>query len=212
MTSKSSSETSEPGRSNGATPPRSAKKSGGSPFDDFEKLRAKNEAAFAGETEVSTSIRLGKPAKDLYFCCPTDPGMYLPAQVWTADEDAKRTYYVDADLWDLSDLQGGLRPVILCPWMGADGTLGLWCVSASDASEWAESARQAVAEAKNGYIRIQSDMKARKYRVFHPHSPIPARPWPDLALPDYCKGAFGSKVVTSESAALILQLRNLDTP
>jgi hypothetical protein len=94
--------------------------------------------------------------------------------------------------------------------MGADGTLGLWCVSASDTSEWAESARHAVAEAKKGYVRIQSDMKARMYRVFYPHSPIPTRPWPGLALSDYCKGAFGSKVVISEGDTLIRQLRNLD--
>jgi hypothetical protein len=142
------------------------KKSDGSPFDDFEKLRAKNTAAFAGETETSTSIRLGKPPKSLYFRCPTDQEMYLPAQVWVGDDDDRGPYFVDVDLRNLEDLQGGLRAVILCPWMGADGTLGLWPVSASDTSEWAESARHAISEAKKSWIRIQSDKKENRYRVF----------------------------------------------
>jgi hypothetical protein len=186
------------------------KKSGGSPFDDFEALRAKNTAAFAGETEISSSIRLGKPPKNLYFRCPTAPDMYVPAQVWTADDDNRKIYYVEAGLWDLEDLQGGLRPVILSPWMGADGSLGLWPVSASDTSEWAESARHAVAEAKKGWIRIQSDTRAQRYRIFYPHSPIQSRSWPGLALPDFCKSAFGSRVVITEDDQLIRQLRNIE--
>jgi hypothetical protein len=135
--------------------------------------------------------------------------MYLPAQVWVGDDDDRGPYFVDVDLRNLEDLQGGLRAVILCPWMGADGTLGLWPVSASDTSEWAESARHAISEAKKSWIRIQSDKKENRYRVFYPHNPVRSRPWPDLTLKDFCKGAFRSKVVTSEDDPLIRQLRNL---
>ena len=68
----------------------------------------------------------------------------MPAQIWQGDDDSKKSFFVTARLWNLEDLQGGLRAVLLAPWMGADGSLGLWAVPGSNENEWSTSALAAV--------------------------------------------------------------------
>ncbi len=190
---------------NGAAPPISA-----SPFDDMEALRKSNKEAFAGEKEGAALVVLGKPKKELYVLFHQDDSFYLPSYVWAQSDDSRVMYYVTNNLWTLEDLVGGLRAVILAPWLGADGSLGLWAVPASStAGTWYDSAQEILTAGRATYIRMQTDNKERKYRYYLPQKPVPKREWPPgLTLGDICKRAFGSRVVTNEDHELIRKLRN----
>jgi hypothetical protein len=203
-----------PSTSNAIDPPEpkpapKPRAKGKSPFTTIEELRGKNEKAFAGEVEVSSAVSYGRPDKAVYFRCPKDEGMYLQAKIWVDGKDQRKAYYVDPDMWDLEDLQGALKPVLLVPWMGANGELGLWAISLNDSSEWSESAHRAVAEAKEGWIRVQSVKEEGYYKIIYPKKPIKDRLWPEYTVLDFCAKAFGSRYVVSEDDALIRNLRNL---
>jgi hypothetical protein len=211
-TAKTESVLAQPALKPNGTGAAAAKKS--SIFDDMEAVRAANLAAFGGEQEeTATAIKAGRPSKSVYFRCPLDPGLYLPTQVWQSDEDSSKSYFVAAHLWHLEDLQGGLRSVLLCPWMGADGSLGLWPVPASGENEWSTSALSAIAAAKTQYVRVQSDRKLGRYRIFYPRQALPEKLFPPaLSLADFCSAVFGSEgVVDTEDHQLIRHLRGLDT-
>lgn len=182
-------------------------------FSDMAALRAETQAAFGGEVEeTATAIKAGRPPKTVYFRCPAEADMYMPAQVWQADDDSKKSFFITARLWSLEDLQGGLRAVLLAPWMGADGSLGLWAVPGSNENEWSTSALAAVTAAKTRWVRVQSDRKLGRYRVFNPHQELPDKPFPALSLGDFCASVFGGDgVVDSEDHKLIRRLRGLDT-
>jgi len=185
-------------RSNGALPPKS------SPFDDIEALRQSNKAAFGGEKEGPVVVTLGKPKKEIYVTFHNDDAFILPAYVWSETDDSRVMYYIANHLWDLEDLQGGLRAVILVPWLGSDGSLGIWAVPGSRH----DSGQEVLSVGRKGWVRMQTDANERRYRHFLPEKPVPHRDWPDLGFGDMLKRAFGSRVVDSEDHELIRKLRN----
>jgi hypothetical protein len=145
-----------------------------SPFDDMAQLRKQNQAAFKGEREGSSAVDLAMPVKELYVRFHPDNDYYLPSMVWSPTADRRRLYYVASSLWDLEDLQGGLRAVILAPWLGAGGEAGIWAASASEsARDWYTSAQEIITVGRGEWIRVQSDMSAGKYRYFRPEDPVP---------------------------------------
>jgi len=189
---------------NGAVPPTSA-----SPFDDMEALRKSNKEAFEGEKEGAAHVDLGKPRKELYVRFHEDDSFYLPSYVWAQSDDSRVMYYVVNNLWNLEDLVGGLRAVILAPWLGADGSLGLWPASASStAGKWYDSAQEVLSIGRKEWVRLQTDNKEKQYRYFLPKNPLPEKEWPRLSFGEICKRAFGSRVVASEDHELIRKLRN----
>src|SRR5215472_2067861 len=121
------------GRGNGAAPPTGPS----SPFDDMDALRKANKAAFEGEKEGAVVVLLGRPKKEIYARFHRDDDYYLSAYVWAETDDSRVMYFVTNNLWDLEDLQGGLRAVTLAPWLGSDGSVGLWPMPASsNAGSW----------------------------------------------------------------------------
>jgi hypothetical protein len=189
---------------NGAAPPSKP-----SIFDDMEALRKSNKAAFEGEKESASVVSSGKPKKELYIRFHPDDDFYLPSYIWAESDDSRKMYYIPNDLWTLEDLQGGLRAVILAPWLGADGSLGLWAASASSAAgDWYTSAQEVLEIGRKEWIRMQTDNKEKIYRYFRPKNPIPDRQWPELSFGEILKRAFGSRVVTDENHELIRKLRN----
>jgi hypothetical protein len=190
---------------NGATPPNKP-----SIFDDMEALRRSNKEAFEGERESASVVTPGKPKKELYVRFHPDDDFYLPSYVWAESDDSRKMYYIANDMWTLEDLQGGLRAVILAPWLGADGSLGLWAASGSSAAgDWYTSAQEVLEAGRREWIRMQTDNKEKLYRYYRPKNPIPDRKWPaHLDLGEILKRAFGSRVVTDENHELIRKLRN----
>lgn len=188
-------------RGNGAAP--------SSPFDDIEALRKSNKAAFGGEKEGPVTVILGRPKKEVYVRFRDDDAYYLPAYVWTVSDDSRVIYFITNNLWDLEDLQGGLRAVILAPWLGSDNSIGIWAAPASStAGSWYDSGQEVLAVGRREWIRMQTDTKERRYRYFLPTKPVPDRDWPDLNFGEMLKRAFGSRVVDTEDHELIRKLRN----
>ena len=180
-----------------------------SPFDDMEALRKSNKAAFEGEKETAVVVTLGRPKKELYVRFHLNEDFYLPSCIWAESDDSRKIYYIASHLWSLEDLQGGMRAVILAPWLGADGSLGLWPASASSAAgEWYTSAQEVLTVGKREWIRIQADNREKIYRYYTPKKPVPHREWPNLTFGEICKRAFGSRVVMDEDHELIRKLRN----
>ena len=207
------------GRGNGAMPlppPSAAAASDGeaapkkwSPFDDMKALRASNKAAFGGENEGPLSVTLGRPKKELYVRFRDDDDYLLPSQCWSETDDSRVLYYVTNNLWDLEDLQGGLRAVILAAWLGCDGTTGVWAAPGSSiAGSWYDSGQEILAIGRKGWVRIQTHNKEKRYLHFLPVNPVPDRDWPDISFGDMLKKAFGSRVVDSAEHELIRKLRN----
>jgi hypothetical protein len=182
-------------------------------FDDIDALRRRNAEAFKGETAGPVEIDLVKPVKETYVRFHPDPAFYLEACLWNSTAgktERRKLYYVDAPLWDLEDLQGGLKPYILAPWIGADKTLGLWPVSAGGnvgGGEWNEAAHEIVARGKLEWIRVQSDTNAKTYRWFLPHTPLAPPEWPPYKLGFWLQRAFGSRIITNENHEIIRKLR-----
>jgi hypothetical protein len=172
-------------------------------------LRQSNKEAFEGERESASVVTPGKPKKELYIKFHPDESFYLTSYIWSESDDSRRMYYIANNLWTLEDLQGGLRAVILAPWLGADGSLGLWAASASSAAgEWYTSAQEVLAVGKTEWIRMQTDNKEKIYRYYRPTKPLPDRQWPELTFGEILKRAFGSRVVIDEDHELIRRLRN----
>ena len=122
-------------------------------------------------------------------------------------------YYVDETLWELSDLQGSLKSTILAPWMLTDGTLGMWPISTREfgGADWRDSALDAVRQARSGWVRAQSDQKARRWRSYSPHESLDGRDWPHDLTPEKFYGRAFSKarLVQEADHNLIRRLRGL---
>jgi hypothetical protein len=183
-----------------------------SPFADIKKLRLRNKARIESESG-SISVTAGAPPNDKFFMCPPKDEWYLPAMVWVDPQDRRKVYYIGEGLWELSDLQGALKPVMLAPWMLADGTLGMWPISTREfgGADWRDSALEAVRQARTGWVRVQSDPKARRWRSFPPHEPLDRRDWPpDLSPEKFYERAFGkARLALTADHNLVRRLRGL---
>jgi hypothetical protein len=183
-----------------------------SPFDDMVALRKSNKAAFEGEREGVVAVTLDRPKKELFVRFHEDEAYYLPAYLWAESDDSRAMYYITNTLWDLEDLQGGLRAKILAAWLGADGSLGIWPVpAASSAGTWYDSGQEILAIGRKEWVRIQADNSPgqKRYRYFRPKNAIPDQTWPDISLGELLKRAFGTRVVENEDHPLIRRLRNV---
>jgi hypothetical protein len=182
------------------------------PFADIKKLRVRNKILIEGDGDHG-SVTPGPPPKDKFFICPDDDEWYLPAMVWADPQDNRKLYYIVEPLWELSDLLGVLKSVILAPWMLTNGGLGMWAISTKDfgGGDYRESALDAVRKARKGWVRVQSDQKERRWHSFDPHEPIPDRAWPtDLTPEKFYFKAFGqNRVVMGTDHSLIRRLRGL---
>src|SRR5215469_13589640 len=139
---------------NGATPLNKP-----SIFDNMDALRKSNKEAFKGERETASIVVPGKPNKELYIRFHPDDDFYLASYVWVDSDDSRKMHYIDNPLWTLEDLQGGLRAVILAPWLGCDGSLGLWAASASSAAgDWYTSAQEVLEIGRKEWIRMQTGL------------------------------------------------------
>ena len=210
----------EPASGNGTAPPPLGlgdidedDAAGSNPFADIKKLRVRNRALIEGDADHG-SITIGPPPKDKFFICPDDEEWYLPAMVWSDPQDGRKVFYIGEPLWELSDLQGVLRSVMLAPWMLTSGVLGLWPISTKDfnGGDYRETALDAVREARKDWRRVQSDQKERCWHHFPPHEPLPKRAWPaDLTPEKFYHKAFGkNRVVMNTDHPLIRRLRGLE--
>jgi hypothetical protein len=182
------------------------------PFADIKKLRVRNKTLIEGDGDHG-STTTGPPPKDKYLICPDDDEWYLHAMIWTDPQDSRRVYYITEPLWELSDLRGALKSVILVPWMLDNGALGMWPISTKDfgGGDYRESALEAVRKARKGWVRVQSDQKERRWHNFDPHEPLPDREWPaDLTPEKFYLKTFGkNRVVVDTNHPLIRRLRGL---
>lgn len=182
------------------------------PFADIKKLRVRNKTLIEGDGDRG-SVTTGPPPKDKFFICPDDDEWYLPAMVWADPQDNRKIYYIAEHLWELSDLQGALKSVILAPWMLTNGVLGMWAISTKDfgGGDYRDTALDGVGKARKGWRRVQSDQKERCWHNFPPREPIPDRPWPsDLTPENFYFKAFGlNRVVVDTDHPLIRRLQGL---
>jgi hypothetical protein len=181
------------------------------PFAEIKKLRVRNKTLIEGDSDHG-AVSMGPPPKDKFFLCPDDDDWYLHAMVWADPLDSRRIYYIAEPLWELSDLQGALRAVILVPWMLTNSMLGIWSISTKDfgGGDYRETSLDAVRKARRGWVRVQSDRKEKRWHNFEPHEALPDKTWPvDLTPEKFYRKAFGNRVVTSTDHPLVRRLRGL---
>jgi hypothetical protein len=177
---------------------------------NLEQYRfAQDFSAVAIDAKALTTIRVGKPSKDMWFQTHPDLGYRLPTPVIEL-KDAGELYLVDRALW--ASLQGEptFVPKVMVPAITRQGTVFIWPIRLPDADgqidSWSASAMAAADGARGKWTRMCANREARGYDIRTAaigQTPI----WPEKTLADLLSIAFKSKVISDAAHPVLRNLR-----
>ena len=178
------------------------------PFNP-ESLRLKPDAfEEVGVKKLITHVAAEKPGRQPFVRTHKGKSYWLETAVLEV-EDLRETYLVNPGLWD--DLAGEIVPKLLVTTITLTGNLSLWPIglprSDGRTSTWHESALAAARAARDHWVRVQSDMSLRAYRVQVATGKLPEPEWPDLSFQQILAIAFRDRFIDTLDHPVLRKLR-----
>jgi hypothetical protein len=122
------------------------------------------------------------------------------------DENSGDVYLVASEIELPADLLNKVDFISVVTAMTADGSLFLWPHKDS-MNSWHVSARIAIREASNRWVRVSSDKSSNGYLLEFPMVAPPEPVWPPMTFTEILEKAFDSRFIDSLKHPLIKKLR-----
>ena len=178
------------------------------PFDPASLRLDLDYTSTTAVERVITTVKVGRPDKQVFFRVHPDAGMRLNTAVlrWTEDS---QIYLVQPQL--RAALPGEIDFVTLYTVIDRSGNLSLWPVKLPGEdgriNSWPESARRIAELATKSWVRAKSDMMAKAYAAERAIGSIPDPIWPDISLADLLRLAFEGRNIDREDHPILLKLK-----
>jgi hypothetical protein len=180
-------------------------------FANIESLRLASGSRSSAVTEILTHIPVRKPGKGEFFRVHPEHTMALDTVIYEDPEDRNQTYLVPPAMREF--LQGQTKDVLLLTAINRQNVLFLWPLTipldSQPVNPWQTSARDAAELGKTLWVRMQSDMSLKAYRVFKAEGLINDPVWPGKPLSDILEIAFRNHVIDDMDHPLVRRLRGL---
>jgi hypothetical protein len=177
-------------------------------FQDLAALRLDRIDSTLGVVEVLSRVSVRKPNRHEFF--RVHPAFVLDTTVFT-DKDERESYLVTPSM--RGALVGEARPVLLVLAITRQGALLIWPVSLPSEdgrrNAWTESAQEAMALAKEHWVRLMADMSWGGYRIYKAEGQLSDPVWPENLFEELLEIAFRNKVIESEDHPIVRRLRGL---
>jgi hypothetical protein len=156
--------------------------------------------------QVITTIRVERPGRNTFFRVHAD---WVPPSYWVLERKDPTEYYV-VDIKAVPELVEEAAIRMLVPGITRDGDLFIWPVKTPDHDRpetWAESARAAVKLARPSWIKIRSNMRARRYDILRATGYTDEPEWPIASVEEMINLAFEGRVINSPEHPVVKALR-----
>jgi hypothetical protein len=177
-------------------------------FTDLAALRLDSTDSTAGAVEILSHVPVRKPTRIEFF--RVHPEYALDTTVFT-DKEERESYFVAPAM--RSALVGEARPVILVPAITRQNALFIWPVPLPSEdgrrNAWTETAQEAMAQAKEYWVRIMPDMSLGAYRIYRAEGQLSDPVWPDKTFEEILEIAFRARAIDSLDHPVVRRLRGL---
>jgi hypothetical protein len=179
-------------------------------FDDIKALALSPADGGGTMREVLTHVPLERPNRQEFFRAHPDPAWSLTTSVIFDEENFGRDAYLVLPNMRAA-LLGDARPVLLIPLITRQGVFKYWPLKLplddGRTNSWFDSARQALALSKEGWICMKPDGALRAYRVLRAVDELPGPIWPDKQPNELLEIAFRGRIIDSEDHPLVRRIR-----
>jgi hypothetical protein len=173
-------------------------------FDIYDPANYDIDQAEALPAERKLKVKLRRPHK-MVFIRAADPDFFRFKTRLLRFEDREDVYNIVPHLW--ADLEEDSDEVDVFLLIDLDGVLYLWSIPRNSDSDWYTSARQAVEEARERWVRIVSVRVEGRYKTVPARSQLEDPVWPDLRPRDFLEAGFKGRTITSLQHDAIARLR-----
>lgn len=160
----------------------------------------------ASSRMMQTVIPVRKPSKKQFVTVHPAPEYRASNMPTLLDEMTGEIYLLDADLEFPADIENKIDFLNLAAAITPEGSVFLWFYKNSTNS-WSDSARIAIHEASQRWVRVRPDKSSNGYILEGPQVPPPMPTWPELTFTQMLETAFGSRYIDSLKHPLIKKLR-----
>jgi hypothetical protein len=180
------------------------------PFDPASLRLSQDVAASLGVKKALLTVPCRKPDKSWFVRTHPDPSYQLQTAVIELKEE-RETYLVHQSLWPALAAESCFSPRALFTSINRQGVLFLWPVRLPGADGkvdgWSQSALDAAALAKDGWVRVVADMSLGAYQVFEATGELPAAQWPEQTFAQLLQIAFKDRFIDSAEHPVLRKLR-----
>lgn len=180
------------------------------PFDPSRFVIKATDSLMKAE-QLLTKISVGKPPKTSFVMASSDPGLSI--QVGILELMAERESYLLTP-----DALAGVDPKlvrmsVLTLSVDRMGNPFLWETRQPDVAgndtDWAESMRIALSEAKKHWVRVVANMAMGAYDLFVAPGDLSEPEWPKYSMGELLKAGFSGRIIDSPEHPVLLRLRGL---
>jgi hypothetical protein len=156
--------------------------------------------------KTQTIIPVRKPSKMQFVHAHPSPDYRADDMPTITDEKTGEIYLLSSDLELPVDIANKVDMLSLATAITAEGSLFLWFYK-NTTNSWHESARIAIRQATQRWVRVSSDKSSNGYLLEFPMVDPPAPVWPELTFTQILEKAFGSRFIESLNHPLVQKLR-----
>jgi hypothetical protein len=180
------------------------------PFDPSRFVIRATDSLMKAE-QLLTKISVGKPPKTSFVMASSDPNLTI--QVGILELMAERESYLLTP-----DALCGVDPKlvrmsVLTLSVDRMGNPFLWETRQPDVAgndtDWAESMRIALSEAKKHWVRVVANMAMGAYDLFVAPGDLSEPEWPKYSMGELLKAGFSGRIIDSPEHPVLLRLRGL---
>ena len=180
---------------------------GPKPFSP-DSLRITGDINDVGAEKLLLRIPVRKPNKQEFYRVSVDPDYRLICAIFELKDEQEVYLVTPAALHALAE---DLRHVELVLCINRQGAIFFWPVPvpAPDGrtNSWHQSAREAAALAKDGWIRMVANMSEGSYSVYRATGAIPDPVWPEMSMTEMLQLAFkDGRLIDKEDHPVVARL------
>ena len=180
------------------------------PFDPESLKLSQDFGATLGVKRALITVPVRKPAGEWWVRTHPEVGYQLETAVIELKDD-RETYLVDRSLWDGLATESTFSPRLLTTAVNRQGTLFIWPIRMPGPDgrldNWSRSAQEAAAMARDGWVRVRSNMNLGAYEVLRTSADIPEPEWPKETFRDLLEVAFRDRFIERPDHPVLQRLR-----
>jgi len=177
-------------------------------FDPDSLRLTQDFGSIAGVEKVLTTVRVGKPSKQIFFRVHPDEKYRLQTATLDLKEENEH-FLVDKSLW--SELGNELTPKCLFAAIDRSENIFIIPTKLTDQNgkfnSWNASMLQAMQIAMTSWVRLQSNMSLGAYEVTRSTGIIEEPKWPVISFSEILQIAFKDKFINNLDHPVVRRLR-----
>jgi hypothetical protein len=179
------------------------------PFDPKQLALGQDFAGAVGVKKLVTTVPIRRPGKHEWVTIHPDPEYRLQTAALLLKVDREEIFLVDRPLWP--ELAGEIRPIEIFTATNRDNVPFLWPVKLPGADgkldTWSQSMIDAVEHARQGWVRVSSNVPLGAYEIHIPTGQLSAPTWPNLTFRALLEIGFRDRFIRSLDHPALKKLR-----